>query len=61
GRHSFPWGRLGGVSNEGVCPYRFVSFPFKEGVSSWSRGRLFDMKRASLRIKERLFLFYHSY
>ena len=35
-------------TDEGVCPYRFVSFPFKEGVSLYQREALFMARRRPL-------------
>ena len=35
-------------TDEGVCPYRFVSFPFKEGVSLYQREALFMVRRRPL-------------
>ena len=47
-------------TDEGVCPYRFVSFPFKEGVPLYQREAFFIAKKRPLRFEEGVSLFRFS-
>ena len=44
-------------TDEGVCPYRFVSFPFKEGVPLYQREALFIARKRPLQSEEGVSLF----
>ena len=44
-------------TDEGVCPYRFVSFPFKEGVPLYQREAFFIIRKRLLQSEEGVSLF----
>ena len=44
-------------TDEGVCPYRFVSFPFKEGVPLYQREAFFIARKRPLQSEEGVSLF----
>ena len=44
-------------TDEDVCPYRFVSFPFKEGVPLYQREAFFIAKKRPLQSEEGVSLF----